>query len=210
MRLVNGLVILGLLSLSSCATVRGWGGGSSGGDAPAAPAEGAALDVAATESESRARLVELVNEHIETAEADSRNNQDRIIRKRPYFYKEYNEYEGTAATAEIELTATDSRTSPYIADVALERIRYATRFHRERDQARLDDSFLRDTGTETLTYELRNGRWHRVGSFFLAEATEEQVNGEWVPVQRVLQRTVLTEEPEQGWFARTWNRIVGK
>ena len=50
----------------------------------------------------------------------------------------------------------------------------------------------------------------RVRSFFLAETTEEQVNGEWVPVQRVLQRTFETDEPEQGWFGRTWSRITGK
>lgn len=207
MRLVNGLVIVGLISLSSCATVRGWRGGDDG--ASAAPQAEAALDVAASEAESRAQLVALVDAYIDAANADSRDNEDRIIRKRPYFYKEYNSYPGRATDAEIELTETDSRTSPFIADVQLERIRYATRYHRSRDDARLDSSFLRDTGTETLTYELRNGRWTRVGSFFLAEATEEQVNGNWVPVQRVLQREVQTEEPEQGWFGRTWSRISG-
>ena len=208
MRLIHGLVIVGLVSLSSCATVRGWRGGDGDGGA-VAPQAAAALDVAVTEAESTAQLVRLVDAHIEQATADSRNNQDRIIRKRPYFFKEYNEYPGTAADAEIELTATDSRTSPFIADVELDRLRYATRYHRNREDARLDRSFLRDTGTETLTYELRNGRWTRVGSFFLAESTEEQVNGEWVSVQRVLQRTVETEEPEQGWFGRTWSRVTG-
>lgn len=211
MRLVNGLVIVGLISLSSCATVRGWRGGSGEGEGEsAAPQAEAALDVAASEAESKALLVQMVDGYMAEAAADSRNNQDRIIRKRPYFFKEYNEYPGSAKDAAIDLTATDSRTSPYIADVVLDRVRYATRYHRTRDEARLDDSFLRDTGKETLTYELRNGRWIRVGSFFNAEATEEQVDNQWVPVQRVLQRTVQTEEPEQGWFGKTWSRIVGK
>jgi len=209
MRLVKSLVIVGLVTLTSCATVRGWRGGSGADAAPVAQAE-TALDVTASEAESKAVLVKLVDAYIDEAVEDSRNNQDRIIRKRPYFFKEYNSYPGTAQDAEIELTPTDSRTAPYIADVKLDRVRYATRYHRSRDEARLDDSFLRDTGTETLNFELRNGRWTRVGSFFLAEATEEQVDGQWVTVPRVLQRTVPTEEPEQGWFSRGWSRIVGK
>lgn len=209
MRVLIGLVILGMLMLSSCATIRGWRGANEGDSGAVAPAD-TALDVSATEAESRERLLERVDAYIERAEADSRSNQQRVIRKRPYYFKEYNQYPGSARDAEIDLTATDSRTAPYVADVVLERVRYATRYHRSRDAARLDDNFFRDTGKETLTYELRNGRWTRVGSFFLAEATEEQVDGEWEPVQRVLQRTISTEDPERGWFGRFWSRIVGR
>lgn len=208
MRVATGLVILCLLSLSSCSTMRGLRGGDSGTVAKAQ--SGDALSVAASEAESKSALENVVDDYIAQAQADERNNQDRILRKRPYYFKEYSTYSGSASGADIDMTATDSRTSPYVADVRIDRVRFATRYHRTRDEARRDDNFLRDTGTETLTYELRNGRWTRVGSFFLADATEEQVNGQWVPVQRVLQREVQTEEPEQGWFGRTWTRITGK
>lgn len=209
MHMVKIVVIVGLVSLSSCSTLRGLRGGAPGGEASVQQSE-PVLEVSATAEESKAQLITLVQEHIDEVEVDSRNNQDRIVRKRPYFFKEYGQYSGSARDAEIEITETESRTAPFIADVVLDRTRFATRYHRTRDEARQDDSFLRDMGSETLTYELRNGRWTRVGGFFLAESTEEQVNGEWVPVQRVLQRTLETEEPEKGWFGRTVSRITGK
>lgn len=209
MRWVTGLLILGMVTMSSCATVRGWRGGERDGSAAETSAT-EALDTSVSEQESQAQLRRLVDEYIARAEADRKSNPDRILRRRPYFFREYSEYPVRAADAEIEMTAQDSRTSPFVADVRLERIRYATRYHKSRDAARLDENFLRDTGTETLNYELRNGRWTRVGSFFLAEATEERVGGEWTPVQRVLQREIAVAEPEQGWFGRTWSRITGR
>lgn len=205
MHIVKGVSIFGLILLSSCASLRG--GGS---DSPKIAEAGEALAATSSESESRAELLRQVQLHIDQTGADGRGEQDRVIRKRPYFYKEYSEYAGAANDAEVTMTETESRTSPFIADVKLERTRYATRFHRSRDEARIDDTFLRDTGTETLTYELRNGRWVRVGSFFLSEGTEEQVNGSWAPVQREVERTVQAEEPRQGWFGRTMSLITGK
>jgi hypothetical protein len=166
-----------------------------------------ALAVTATESESRAELLRQVQLHIDQTEAKGRGDEDR---KRPYFFKEYSDYAAGASDADVTLTETESRTSPYVADVKLDRTRYATRLHRSRDEARIDDSYLRDTGTETLTYELRNGRWVRVGSFFLSELTEEEVNGQWTLVQRVVERTVQAEEPQKGWFGRTMSAITGR
>ena len=198
-------VSLGLLS--SCATVRGWRGG--GGEPTVAQSDDA-LAATASASELEAELLQLVRKHLEEAEADSSSNQGRIIRKRPYYYKEYSNYVDSVSDAEVLLTETESRTSPYLADVKLEKKRYATRLHRQREEARVDSNFLRDSGTETLSYELRNGRWTRVGSFFLAEKTEEEVNGEWVTVQRQIQRTVQAEEPNPGWFSKTWSRISGR
>jgi len=195
---------LGLLS--SCATVKGWRGSNQ--DASPTVTE-ATMDESASESELEAELLQLVKQHVAEVEEDSSSNQSRIIRKRPYYFKEYSNYPAAATPLEVVLTETESRTAPYVADVKLEKVRYATRLHRSREQARLDGGFLRDTGSETLSYELRSGRWTRVGSFFLAEKTEEQVNGDWVVVQRMLQRTVQAEEPEKGWFARSWSRLTG-
>lgn len=205
MHIVKGLSIFGLIMLSSCAMFRG--GGS---DSPKVAEAGEALSATSSESETRAQLLRQVQAHIDQAESDHKSDQDRVIRKRPYFYKEYSEYPKAASDADVTMTETESRTSPFVADVKLERTRYSTRLHRGRDEARIDDSFIRDTGTETLTYELRNGRWVRVGSFFLSEGAEEQVNGSWVPVQREVERTVKAEEPKQGWFGRTMSMITGK
>lgn len=205
MHIVKGVSIFGLILLSSCASFRG--GGS---DSPKVTEAGEALAANASESETREQLLRQVQSHITQAEADGKADQDRVIRKRPYFYKEYSEYPSSATDADITMTETESRTAPLIADVKLARTRYSTRLHRGRDEARIDDSFIRDTGTETLTYELRNGRWVRVGSFFLSEGAEEQVNGAWVPVEREVERTVQAEEPKPGWFSRTISMITGK
>ena len=203
------LLILSLGLMSSCATVRGWRGGHTAA-ADSAPSAEASLESAASTSELEEALLRIVKRHMGDVEADSSRNQGRIIRKRPYYFKEYSKYTSEAQLSDVQLTETESRTSPYVADVTLQKVRHATRLHRYREEARLDNDFLRDTGVETLSYELRNGRWTRVGSFFLADKTEEQVNGEWVTVQRMLQRTVVAEEPEKGWFARAWSRVTGR
>lgn len=207
MHIVKGISVFGLILLSSCASLRGGGDSAKGADAPQVEE---ALAVTSTEAESRAELLRQVQSHIDKMEAAGRNEEDRVIRKRPYFYKEYSDYSTGANDAIVTMTETESRTSPFVADVQLERTRYATKLHRGRDEARIDDAYLRDTGTETLTYELRNGRWVRVGSFFLSESTEEQVNGAWVPVQQSVERTVQAEEPKQGWFGRTMSAITGR
>lgn len=206
MHIVKGISVFGLVLLSSCASLRG--GDSAEGNDASQVAE--ALAVTSTEAESRAELLRQVQSHIDKTEAAGRNEEDRVIRKRPYFYKEYSDYSNGANDAIVTMTETESRTSPFVADVQLERTRYATKLHRGRDEARIDDAYLRDTGTETLTYELRNGRWVRVGSFFLSENTEEQVNGSWVSAQQKVERTVQAEEPKQGWFSRTMSAITGR
>jgi hypothetical protein len=207
MHFVKGISVFGLVLLSSCASLRGGGAAGEQGT----PRIEEALAVTSSEAESRAELLRQVQNHIDKTEAAGRNDEERVIRKRPYFYKEYSDYTSGANDAIVTMTETESRTSPFVADVQLKRTRYATRLHRGRDAARIDDNYLRDTGTETLTYELRNGRWVRVGSFFLSETTEEQMNGSWVPVQQSVQRTVQAEEPKQGsWFSRTMSAITGR
>ncbi|MCF6284419.1 MAG: hypothetical protein L3K26_04445 [Candidatus Hydrogenedentes bacterium] len=207
-RMAFSVLLLAVGLASSCATVRSWRGGAS--DKGAAVQAEESMDSNPSASELEASLLRLVQRRAAEVEADSSNNQGRVIRKRPYYFKEYSSYQSEARASDVVLTETESRTAPYIADVKLEKIRHATRLHRSREEARLDNDFLRDTGVETLSYEFRNGHWTRVGSFFLAEKTEEQVNGEWVTVQRMLQRTVAAEEPEKGWFARSWSRVTGR
>ncbi len=207
MRMVKGLSILGLVLLSSCASLRGGGGSSEN----STPVDGESLAASASESESRQELLRQVQGHMNRVEATGKDSEDTVIRKRPYFYKEYNEYPEDSASAEVILTETESRTSPLLAEVRVTRQRYSTKLHRSRDAAQIDDGFLRDTGTETLSYELRNGRWTRVGSFFLAETTEQRQGGQWEPVQRVLERPVMQQNEEsQGWFGRTLSAITGR
>jgi len=204
---VLSLMLLPIGLMSSCASVRGWGGGND--DTAPSMRQSEALDTKASASELEAELLQLVKRHMADVEADASNNQTRVIRKRPYYFKEYSNYQSVPTAEDVVLTETESRTAPFVADVKLEKVRYATRLHRSREEARTDSGFLRDSGVETLSYELRNGRWTRVGSFFLAEKTEEQVGGEWVAVQRMLQRTVAPQEPERGWFGRAWSRVTG-
>jgi hypothetical protein len=208
-RMTFAVLLLALGLASSCATVRGWRGGASDGTATLEQSE-ESMKSKPSASELEESLLRLVQRRVADIEAGSSNNQGRIIRKRPYYFKEYSNYQSDAKVSDVQMTETESRTAPYVADVKLAKTRHATRLHRSREDARLDNDFLRDTGTETLSYELRNGHWTRVGSFFLAEKTEEQVNGEWVTVQRMLQRTVSAEEPEKGWFTRSWSRLTGR
>jgi len=128
--------------------------------------------------------------------------------RRPYFFKEYSVYPDGADEFDADIRETESRTAPVVANVTLEKQRFATRLHRKRAEAAADENFLRDTGVETMTFEWRGGQWKRVGTLFVAEKTEEYVNGEWVPPQEEIQRTVAEEE-RPGWWGRTWGKITG-
>lgn len=155
-----------------------------------------------TASELEARVRQVVDARI--ARADS---TPEFVRHKPYFYKKYEEYPN--ASYDVALTAKDSRTVPYIAEVRLPKVRYATKMRRNRGEARDDTNFLRETGTEIQTYELRYGDWIFVGSMFQVDRKEERVNGEWVPAQEEVTKTVM-EESNQGWFGRTWSWITGR
>jgi hypothetical protein len=164
-----------------------------------------------SEAEQIGRLQDLVAQTIREAEAQAATRRTSVIYRRPYYFKEFDEYTDSAASAEIEMRETESRTAPVVADVTLDKVRYATRMHRRKDAADVDANFLRDTGTETITYQYRNGRWMRVGSLFVAEKTEEQINGEWVPVQESVERTIAAEEQAaDSWWRRAWDRLTGQ
>ena len=106
---------------------------------------------------------------------------------------------------------TESRTVPYRASVKVDKQRYATKLHRKREDAVADSNYARDTGKETLTFEMRNGRWYRAGSLFVAEKTEEYINGEWVPAKEEVERTVAAEDEQAGsWWQRAWESVTGR
>ncbi len=155
-----------------------------------------------------AELRDLVRDYVR--EEGSEDGRGQVIKRKPYYYKEYSVYPDGADNMQIDIQEQESRTVPYIAQVKLPKQRFATKLHRKRDEAVADSNFLRDTGEETLTFELRSQRWHRVGSLFVAEKTEEMVNGEWVPAKEEVERTVSAEEKEGNWFNRAWSTITGR
>jgi hypothetical protein len=199
------------LTMVSCARLGldrwNWGfGGEEDSAAVAAQAEPQSAAPAVSDADREALLRQAVAEYMASASGD----QACLVRRRPYFLKEYSVYSGGAETARLSITQTDSRLKPYVATVEIDKQRFATRLHRDRDEAAADESFLRDTGTEKLSYEWNGGRWVKSGSLFVASATEEQVNGQWQPVPPAEKRTVAAEEEEsQGFLKRAMSLITG-
>lgn len=160
-------------------------------------------------SQREAQLRELVQRR-RIQEAHSREeNQQEVKRKAPYFYKEYGVYPETD-DIKIEIQETESRSYPVRASVVVPKVRYSTRLHRGRDDALRDTTFVRDTGSETQEYSLRNGRWVSLGNTFVAERSEVQVNGEWLPVREEDEvRSTPEEDDRGGWFSRVWGSVTG-
>ena len=198
-------VLLGLGSVS-CSLFRG-GKGAPVGELTASTVE-ASVDAGAGDAE--AKLRKLVKAHIERETRAADVQRDTVVRRKPYFSKEYCVYPDGPEGFRLLIQGQEGRSVPSIADVTMAKVRFATRYHRKRVAAEGDTNFLRDTGTKTITYKLRNGRWTRVGSLFVAEKTEENVNGEWVPVEETVKRTVAAEEPQPGWLSRTWSKVTGR
>jgi len=201
--LLSGLLVVGL---SSCSTMKGWVGWD--GEKEAAQTAETPTAVAGTE-DYKAELDKTVRRFIEAATRKEDADRQRVAGRKPHFYKEYVQYPGGPGGFDVAIRETESRSAPYVADVTIEKLRFATRLHPSREAAHTDARFLRNTGTETLTYEYRNGRWTRVGSLFVADKTEENINGEWVPCQETVEQALATEEPK-GWFGRQWSRFTGR
>lgn len=163
----------------------------------------------APEGDAEARLRAEVRKRIEIAARTQAEDKQRVRFRSPYWYKEYAEFPNGSDGFEVASSSTESRTAPMLATVKLERLRYTTRYHRERSEAVSDESFIRDTGTDTLSFELRNGRWIFNGSTFIADKSEEFAGGAWVPVEEAAPRTVAAEE-QPGWFGRAWSTLTGR
>lgn len=162
-----------------------------------------------TEEGAKEQLHALIKEHIQSNKSYSNAAQVPVIRRRPYYLKEYSVYLNGPEEFEISFRELESKTRPLMAEVTIEKLRFSTRMHRKSARAREDHEFVRDTGVEKLVYELHNGRWTRIGAIFDAKTTEEQVNGDWVPKREELER-VRPEDQQPGWFGRLWNRIRGE
>jgi hypothetical protein len=132
-----------------------------------------------------------------------------VIRKKPYFYREYGEYPAAPSETDISIQETESRTRPFLADVKLDKVRYVTRLHRERREAREDTDFLRQTGEETQTWVFQNGKWKRAGAMFVTEKIEEKQDGNWLLWEKE-EPVFETGAEEKGWLRRTWSRIFGR
>ena len=169
------------------------------------------VEAKATPQEYENQLRDLVTKQIASDTAAAEERRTKVLWQKPYFYREYSVYPDAANNIKVTLQETESRSAPLAADVAVEKQRFTTRFHRERAEAEKDNNFIRGTGSEMMTYELRNSRWTRSGSIFVSEKTEENVNGEWVPVKESLKTTVAAEEEHAvGWLKKTWSAISGK
>lgn len=181
-----------LAVLPSCALWRGSPGG--GGEAMAVE-----LPPELSESEYRARLDDTVRAEIA---ASSGRAKARFVSHKPYFYKTYAEYPDGPDSYTVDMRDTDSRTAPMSADVTIGKRRFSTRLNRNREQARQDENYLRDTGEETVSLEFRNGEWRRMGSIFVTGRTEELVDGEWVRGQKDIPAALGDTAGEAGWFSR--------
>ena len=161
-----------------------------------------------TEADAQARLKEMVRELIASEKHYTDARSVPVVRRRPYYFREYSVYPDGADGFEVDFRQVDSRIRPLVAEVRMKKVRYSTQMHRKQDSAMQDMSFLRDVGMETLVYEWHNGRWTRTGAIFNAHTTEEQVNGQWVPRREETVRVNPAEE-RPGWFGRMWERIRG-
>ena len=154
--------------------------------------------VAPDEYESDLRL--RVTRDLEAASQDQSAERARVSFERPYFYKEYATYPEGVENFQLDFTERESRTAPLTADMTVDKVRFATRFRTKKEEARDDTEFLRDTGYQKVSYEMRNGRWYRTGSLFVAATTEEMIDGAWQPILESPVRPVLeVEEPESFW-----------
>lgn len=158
-----------LLGAASCVTAKG-----------ARPADEAGADsLLAADAGHETKLRKIARQSFEAIERSQETRRETVVYRKPYYFKEYADYpEGTEAFV-VTFHETESRTTPYYAELTIPKIRYSTRLHKSRRDAERDTRFFRDSGAETVSYELRAGRWRRIGSMFISESRQEQVGGEW-------------------------------
>ena len=199
------LLLLTSLLLTSCAWWRGDPGSPERGPGDNETRAGATTDRAQLER----RLRELVAERVQFHENRTTGDGTLIFRN-PYWLKEYVTYPGGTSAMTVEIRETQSQMSPFTGTVRLDKQRFATKMYRRQDEAAADTNFLRDTGTEVLTYEFRHGRWVRIGALFTAEVTEQREGGSWVRVEPEVRADMVPRPEPEGIFSRTWSRILGR
>lgn len=193
-RVTRYVLIAATMLLSGCAIF--------GGRGPKAPLASEAAGQTEQPGEFEARLHAAVRGELRSAIRQSDRPSTKIIFKKPYYYKEYFTYPNDEDDYALEFTERESRTTPLSAEMSVDKIRFATHMHNKREEARIDESFIRGTGKETTSYELRNGKWRRLGSLYVAAKTEKFVDGEWRPFREAPSRSALEEEESTRWWQR--------
>ncbi len=148
------------------------------------------------------QLRDLVLTSVERERNASGEGSARLLQSKPFFYKEYWVLPAEEPVYSADFTEKESLSIPRTAEVELEKTRFATRVRRDRGEARADENYLRSTGIEQSSYELRHGEWRRVGSLFLAQKTEELRDGEWVQVEERREIITIDEESPTGFWQR--------
>jgi len=145
------------------------------------------------EEYSIATLTELLHEEMEKEIKDKRSHRSPgtavFNGEKASYFKEYYEYPDGDEFVIVNVQPRDSRTIPYQGTVRIAKIRYATKIHGQKDTARRDDVYQKDSGFETLSFEWRNGDWYRRGGLFVAVESEDLVDGEWVSIATNKPRT---------------------
>ncbi len=186
-----------LLMCFSCATVKGW----VSRDSKKTETQEVSQEIThvPTKEDYIQDLQQIVKNEIKSAMSTDKNY---VYRKRPYFWKNYSVYNNVEGPFEINIQETDSKSKPYIAKIELEKTMYYTKLHKTKRDAEEDTNFIRSSGKGILTYELRNGRWTKIGSLFVPEQTEKKVGDSWVPLKEEEIQKEQAEEPKQGWLNR--------
>lgn len=194
----SSIILLLFLSVS-CATVKGWFSHDSKESGSQEQSSHESIKTP-TKEDYIQDLQQIVKTELKSAATADKN---AVYRKRPYFWKYYSTYTNTEGPFDINLQETDSKSKPYIAKIELEKTMYYTKLHKARRDAEEDNDFIRSVGKETLTYELRNGRWTRIGSVFVPEKTEKKSGDNWIPLrEEEIQKEQATEQPQKGWINR--------
>ena len=154
----------------------------------------------AADVDQEARLRDLVAEQVEEGRANQGEQSARLLFSKPMYYKEYWEYPQSESVFSADFTEKESLSIPLTAETEVEKIRFVTRVTRDRGEARDDTNYLRSTGIEQVSYELRHGEWRRIGSLFVAERTEELRDDGWEQIEERKQVVILDdEEPTSFW-----------
>ena len=159
-------ILLGLivLAMPACSIFR------SGNDDSALPASIDAGDIGHED-----RLRALVDDSLSKLQRNDSTDAAQILFRKPFFYKESVSYSDGIDGYSLDIRTSESLTTPYTAQVRLRKERFATKFHKKKNEARKDGTFFKSSGFETLSYELRNGRWREVGTLYVATETDPKL-----------------------------------
>jgi hypothetical protein len=161
-----GLVCFLMAVLSGCAL---FGGGKS--DSKVMTSE-----MVADQSQHEVQLRALVDRRLtESSTSNSANNAQLLYRK-PFYYREYVEYPDDIDSYLVEISKTEYKGTPYVAKVRLAKKRYVTALEKKKPKARKDSEFFYSTGMQTLSYEMRHGKWLETGSVFVAQESQARTS----------------------------------